>query len=272
MLDFLANDAFYAAEPGAQPPFVLLHAMPVDARMWGRVMALAPTTPMVAFHAPGFGASSAGEEVARAYGDGQPSLAAYARAILDRLDFWGVDRFVLGGMSMGGAVAGAIASIAPSRLAGLALMDTRITADDVSGKERRIQAVALCEEGRVYESVKAWTTTMLSSQASDKLRSQMDAEFRTVPSLALAWLQRAMANRTDTSAALGALTCPVVLIRGEDDPTCTRESFEDLQKINPAARIEQIPAAGHFTAHEQPEILAELLEEFYSLAVFSSKA
>lgn len=250
-----------------QLPFVLLHAMPLDAHMWDSVGRLASSTPMIAFHAPGFGGSSCGEEIARRYGDGPPSLEAYARAILDRLDFWGVDRFVLGGMSMGGAVSGALASIAPHRLAGLALMDTRLTADDVMGRERRMQAVILCEHGRAYESVKAWIAAMLSTQAPAQLRAALDAQFRTVPSQALGWLQKAMASRADTSAALKRLTCPVVLIRGKEDPTCSRESFEELKQIYPAARIEEIYAAGHFLASEQPVALAVILEEFYSLSV-----
>ncbi|MDT7785800.1 MAG: hypothetical protein QOF58_4219, partial [Pseudonocardiales bacterium] len=82
---------------------VLLHAFPLDARMWDVPGALTPNLD----------------------GHGEPDLDTLARQVLDQVG----NEVVLGGCSMGGYVAMAVLRRAPERVKGLVLIDTKHTAD-----------------------------------------------------------------------------------------------------------------------------------------------
>src|SRR6266498_804544 len=104
------------------PPVTLLHAFPLDSRMWlpqvealGGYQAIVPDL-------RGFGAArEAAVEVT--------SMDLLADDIAELLDERELERAVLCGLSMGGYVALAFARRHPERLGGLVLCDTRAGAD-----------------------------------------------------------------------------------------------------------------------------------------------
>ena len=77
---------------------LLLHAWPIDARMWERQLAVVPEDlPVAAPHLPGFGASEAAGDVM--------TMRAAAERALAAMEERGIDRAVVCGLSMGGYVA-----------------------------------------------------------------------------------------------------------------------------------------------------------------------
>jgi pimeloyl-ACP methyl ester carboxylesterase len=120
---------------GSGPALVLLHAFPLDRRMWAEtVKALSPTHRVIALDARGFGES--------ALGDDPPALEHLADDVVGLLDLLGVPMAAVLGLSMGGYVALALAARHPARLASLILCDTRAGADSEAGKRARDQAIA----------------------------------------------------------------------------------------------------------------------------------
>ena len=98
---------------------LLIHAFPLDARMWEpQLSAFGPRLPVVAPHLPGFGGTP-GPEVL--------TMAEAARACVSALDEDGVDTAVVCGLSMGGYVAFELWRAARPRVAALVLANTRIT-------------------------------------------------------------------------------------------------------------------------------------------------
>ena len=74
-------------------PLVLLHAFPLHSDMWQGVLAQLPDHDILTVDAPGFGASPAAVEVARAVGRGpEPALETYADAVAATLRAAGVER------------------------------------------------------------------------------------------------------------------------------------------------------------------------------------
>src|SRR5207247_6620341 len=119
---------------------LLIHAFPLDARMWSAQM---DRRHVVAPDLPGFGGSPA------ATGD-VLTMDLGARWCLDALDAAGLDRVVVCGLSMGGYVAFELWRQAPQRFAGLILANTRAGADTPEGAEaRRALAARLGSEGNV---------------------------------------------------------------------------------------------------------------------------
>ncbi|MBR6459834.1 MAG: alpha/beta hydrolase [Actinomycetaceae bacterium] len=246
-------------------PLLLLHAMPLDGSMWDEMRELLPEIEVLSVDAPGFGASPTGSVFAAAYGDSsdEASLDIYARAIAATLDKLDVQRVVIAGISIGGAVATAFADLFPERVAGLVIMDSNINSDAPAVRENRQRAIELCEQGKAYQTIKDWSRTMVSQQASPALRKELDTIFREVPNSALAWLQRAQLARPDRRALLKTLGVPLLFVRGKDDVTCSRDMLRELCDLAGAGRIVEVRGAGHFSALEKPEPCAQILRDFY---------
>lgn len=104
--------------PRADPlPVVLLHGTSSSLHTWeGWVAALAPQRRVITMDLPGFGLT--GPSASGDYGGD-----AYARFVLALLDRLHVQRFVIGGNSLGGEVAWRTAFLARDRVAQLVLVD-----------------------------------------------------------------------------------------------------------------------------------------------------
>ena len=251
---------------GEGPPIVLFHAMPLDSTMFDSVREHLDS--VLTFNAPGFGASPPTDEIDRSLDASAPSLDTYARAVIADLAELGIERCIIGGLSMGGAVAMAILERAPDLVAGLALMDTNIGADAPEARQKRLEAAEKADGGD-YSSVLPMADTMTSDVTkTDRPESYEDIQRRLeeVRPESLAWIQRAMAARPDRRHLIDGLEVPLLLIRGEDDSSCTAEMMEDLADRYPGSvTVATIAGAGHFTALETPGELSSLLSEFSSL-------
>ncbi|ADH92127.1 alpha/beta hydrolase [Arcanobacterium haemolyticum] len=238
-------------------PLVLLHALPLDATMWDRVRELLAPIDVITVDAPGFGESPAGSEIAE-----DPSVAAYVQALKETLDHHGVQQILLGGLSMGGSVAAEFVATYPEMIRGLALMDTGIGADNQDRQAFRRDMAQRAEEGRAFEILEDWKDSMTGSEVTPEIQESLVARFKAAPGEGLAWIQRALATREDRSDAVELVEGPVFFIRGTDDPTASLEYFMNLALKAKEPRILEIEGAGHFTADEKPEELAQALSEF----------
>jgi pimeloyl-ACP methyl ester carboxylesterase len=106
---------------GDPSPLVLLHGTSASLHTWeGWVAALRGTHRVITFDLPGFGLTGpfTGQYAPDDYrGD------AMARFTLDFLDTLQVQRFAIGGNSLGGEIAWRVASLAPARVTRLVLVD-----------------------------------------------------------------------------------------------------------------------------------------------------
>lgn len=102
-------------------PVVLLHGTSASLHTWeGWVKALKPRRRVITLDLPAFGLTGpfAGRYAGQPYGGDE-----YARFVLDVLDALKVQRFVVGGNSLGGEVAWRIATLARERVDRLVLVD-----------------------------------------------------------------------------------------------------------------------------------------------------
>ncbi len=127
------------------PPLVLLHAFPLDSRMFDPVRpALARRTDLITPDLRGFGAGPVWSDPPPT-----PSLDLLADDVIRVLDDANVERAIVGGVSMGGYIALAILRRYPDRVAGLVLADTRSGPDDAAALERRAAAAARADSGDI---------------------------------------------------------------------------------------------------------------------------
>src|SRR5262245_57685940 len=127
----MSSSTFYVGRGTDGPPLLLVHGFPLDHRIWrGQLDGLAGAARVVALDLPG-----CGETPPRGDGFTASTMDELADEVLALADALGFARFVLGGLSMGGYVALALARRHPGRLLGLALLDTRAEPD---GEAKRV--------------------------------------------------------------------------------------------------------------------------------------
>jgi pimeloyl-ACP methyl ester carboxylesterase len=229
-----------------ETPLVLLHAFPLDHRMWDGVRAgIAEHIELITPDQRGFGNAPLGADT--------PDLTTVARDVIDSI---GGRRVVLGGCSMGGYVAMAVLREAPELVAGLLLVSTRATADADAGRaNRHAMASRIEEEGAAFVPDTV-LPTLLGSETTDRRPEVVDTVRELVSEqdgATIAWAQRAMAARTDSSEVLRNSDVPTLIIRGEQDTLIPPEEADALATLMPKAEVVVLAGAGHLPPLEVPE-------------------
>ncbi len=249
----------YAEQSGSGLPLVLLHAFPLDHRLWDpQRAALSGAARVIAPDLRGFGRSPLGADE-----PGVDVMADDVAALLDRL---GLDRVVLAGISMGGSVAMAFARRHGDRLLGLALCDTKAAADAEPGRAKRLQTAERALAAGAGEVGRMLREETLPGLLGDTTKRSRPAVVTRVESIAddaspeaVAWAQRALAARPDSMASLRAVDVPALVVVGAEDPTVTVADADAMAAALPRGRVVVVPAAGHFTPLENPDRVSDAL-------------
>ena len=238
---------------------MLLHAFPLDGRMWApQVEALGATYDVVVPDLRGFG-TAGGEAVEVA------DMDMLADDVARLLDARGLDRVVLGGLSMGGYVAFAFARRHAARLGGLVLADTKAGADSEEAARARLQmADRVLAEGMgfVPEVMLPRLLGPTSRERHPELVEQVVKLIGQQDPRGVAGAQRGMARRPDSTATLSQVTVPTLVLAGSEDELTGPEEGRALAAAIPDARFVQIGGAGHLSNLEQPEQVSEALLDF----------
>jgi len=258
----------YRAGAAGVLPLVLLHGFPFDHRMWDDVVDLLPgSRAVLAPDLPGVGASPAGPDVAAALGaPAAPSLDTAADAVAAALRAAGIPRAVVAGLSMGGYVALALVERHPELVAGLALLDTKSTADDDAARANRLRiAAAVLAEGDVDAVVGMGEVLLGATSRADRrdLVERLTAWIRDQGPAGVAWSQQAMAARGDRTAVLATFDRPALVLVGAQDEITPLAAAQHLAGALAAAALVElvvVPRAGHMSAVENPEPVAAALD------------
>lgn len=239
-------------------PLVLLHAFPVDARMWNGIR-----TPIAARHRlitpdqRGLGRTPLPET------DRAPDLDDAARDVLALLDRLELQQVVLGGCSLGGYLTMAVLRAAPERVGGLVLIDTKAEADTDEAREKRLTVARRAET----EGIRGWlargTLPGVLGETTRHDRPDVVAgatELIEAQSPAgVAWAQRAMAGRPDSLETLRHADVPALVLVGEQDTLTPPDAAQRMVDVLPDATLEVVPGAGHLTPLEAPQTVAEIV-------------
>src|SRR5919202_3422533 len=211
---------------------LLLHALPLDERMWEPQRA--------AFD----------ELVApRLYGRGS-SMANWASGILEEVE----GDLAAVGASMGGYCALEIARQAPERVRALVLAGARVEADTPERREGRARTIELIRQGgaeALWEDMRPKLFPPGDTEAVAFARG-MALEQRPEELVAAVEASRDRRDSTDVVAGLGR---PVLFVAGRDDP------FVSPEEAPPSVEVRAFDS-GHLPSLERPEELNAVLAEF----------
>jgi 3-oxoadipate enol-lactonase len=246
-------------DSGTGPVVLLIHGFPLNRRMWHPQMAAlnAAGYRVVTPDLRGFGESDAP--------DGPYSMELFSDDVAALLDHLGIERAVVGGMSMGGYVLLSLLERRPELFNAACFVVTRSGADDEAGKERRL---ALARDVMKFgPQVVADTFEKIlfaegTAQERPKLATEVCRWMTGTDSRGMAGGLLAMRERKDYTPLLGSFSLPVLVLGAEQDKAVPVENARILAAGLPLHKLCIIPEAGHLANLEQPKAFNNCLLDF----------
>ncbi len=221
---------------------LLLHAFPLDARMWeGQVSVLEQAGyEAIAPNLPG--------------SEPDASLSSWAGRILELLP----GDFIPVGSSMGGYLAFELWRQAPKRIPALVLADTRSNADDQGGRAARDETIHLLREDGFDAFWEGLAPKLFSAGAPAEVveRARVIAAEQRIESLVAT--VGAIRDRPDSTSTLADVDVPALVLAGDEDALTPPEAAKEIVTGLARGRYAEISAAGHLSPLEKP---AEFNEE-----------
>ncbi|EGG48495.1 alpha/beta fold hydrolase [Streptomyces griseoaurantiacus] len=228
-------------------PLVLVHGHPFDRGMWApQLAAFSAGRRVVAPDLRGYGASPVPD-------DTSTPLSVFADDLAALLDHLGIDRCVLGGVSMGGQIVMECCARFPGRIAGIVLADTFPAAETESGRLAR----AAMADRLLREGMAGYAEEVLYKMVAPYADPEVAAHVRrmmtgTDPRGAAAAL-RGRAVRPDYRPLLPRITVPALVVVGADDEYTPVAEARAMHEALPASTLEIIEGAAHLPNLERPE-------------------
>ncbi|WP_349829422.1 alpha/beta fold hydrolase [Brevibacterium litoralis] len=248
----LAYTVINDADPTA-PLLVLGNSLGTVQGLWaGVAYRLADDFRVVTYDLPGHGASPLQTDV---------TIESIARDVLEIVDELGAETFHYAGVSISGATALTLASIAPERLRGVVAV---ACGDYFGGAERWNQRIAEVEKdgtrGLIPDTVDRWFAAGFIDEDNaagpivlEMLGGVDDAGYiECCKGLASYDLRQALPN----------LTTPLLLMAGAQDPGNTPESMQAMHEAVEGSEFVVVPDAAHIPMAEHPEIVADHVANF----------
>ncbi len=245
---------------GAGLPVIFLHAFPLNRNMWsGELTTLLDEDRyrLVALDWRGFGKSDIVNDVS--------TMEMFADDVAGLMDVLGMQDAVLCGLSMGGYAAFAFLRKYPQRVRGLILADTRPGADTAEAKANRENVARIAETQGTGVIADMQVPRLLSAYTRQQY-PEVEARVRQLINAAtpqgIAAASRGMALRADSTGVLATITCPTLVIVGEQDELTPPSVAWDYAAQIPGAQFASIALAGHLSNLEQPEAFLQAVSGF----------
>ncbi len=250
------------SDHGIGQPLLFLHAFPLNRSMWDGELTALLREPgnrfrLVSLDWRGFGESDITNEIS--------TMELLADDVAGLMDVLGIQQAILCGLSMGGYVAFAFLRKYPQRVAGLILADTRPGADTPEAQTNR-ENVARIAETQGTEAIADLQLQRLISEYTRQHHPEVEIRIRQMINAAtpqgIAAASRGMAQRQDSTELLAGITCPTLVVVGEQDILTPPDEAQDYASKIPGVQFVVIPQVGHLSNLEQPEVFLSTISGF----------
>ncbi|MEO0464552.1 MAG: alpha/beta hydrolase [Pseudomonadota bacterium] len=259
---------------GEGAPIILLHGSNADLHTWQPwVEGLAQTRRVIRFDQVGHGLT--GPDPAGDY-----SRANYAADVIEVADALGLGRFILGGNSMGGKHALAVASAYPDRVAGLILVDgsgaplprDEQSEDEDDGGNIGFAIAQTPGINRIAEQITPRSLIRQSLEQSVSVQSVVTEEavdrywelLRYPGNRAATMARFSSAYDPLSEAEIAAIAAPALIIWGEEDRLIPVEAGRWLDTTMFDTELVVLPAIGHLPHEEAPDATLKAVQKWLS--------
>lgn len=234
---------------GKGAPVVFLHAFPLSRTMWNQTASSLSTEGyrVITPDLRGFGESENGDALYK--------IADMASDVAELLEHLGIQRAIIGGLSMGGYVTFNLFRLYPEKFAGLVFCDTKPDAESDETLEIRYQLIKNIED----QGSQALADQLLPHLVSEhtisnnpRLISKLTREFLSCPPQSAIAATRGIAERKDHRYILNKIDIPTLLIFGEHDKITNLEIAKSMNREILDSKLVIIKNSGHYSNLEQP--------------------
>lgn len=240
-------------------PVLLVHGHPFDRSMWR------PQAEHLADHGHrvvtpdlrGYGASKST--------DTKTGLDVFAKDLIELADQLGLDRFVLGGLSMGGQIVMQLMKDHPGRTEALLLADTFPGLDTPEAKQARLDTAARI----TGEGMHRYADELLPKMISRSTRAtrpdvveHVTEMMRNAPKEGAAAALRGRAERPDYTPGLEAITVPTLVVVGSEDEFTPVADAQLIHREIKDSTLVVVEGAGHLPNLERETEFTEALSTF----------
>lgn len=223
---------------------LLLHGAGGSARLWPNAMRELIGARVLALDLPGHGQSTP---------PGRRTIPHYAAVVERFIIALGLQRVVLGGHSMGAAIALTAAWQSPAAVQSLVLMggSARMPVADV------LLGGALSSLNDAATFVAEYGLPHAAPDLKAIVREELLAAGATTT-----FGDFLACSRFDLRSRLGAITQPALVLIGAEDQLVQPRFMESLARELPRAQATRLPGAGHFAMLDQPAEMARHIQRF----------
>ena len=215
---------------------VLLHAFPLDERMWDGVDG----------------------EALRLYGLGE-SIDEWARRIASNTVLPGEEGHVVVGASMGGYCALRLLEHVDVRA--IVLVGSRADADSPERRQAREETIALIREQGLERLWEKQRPALFPDEADPEVVARARAWALEQNPEELTAAVAAMRDRPDSTALVSETGARILVARGEHDPFLSADEAETLAASARDGRTHTFGGCGHLPSLERPDEFVRMLEE-----------
>jgi len=189
-------------------------------------------------------------------GHGLQRVSAYGEVVLEWMRALKLPKVILGGHSMGGAIAMWIAVNHPEMLHGLVLMNT--------GAKLPVN-LSLIEElatqvgfPTAVDNITRWSfSPKIEPALVENIKKQM---LKLRPSVVAGDFRAC--DLLDMSGELDQIKVPTMIMVGDEDKMTPIRFAEELAEGIPGSKLEVVKASGHMMAIEQPDVVTKKVRDF----------
>lgn len=242
---------------GSGKPLVLLHAFPLNHRMF-KIEEL-PGYQVILPDFPGFDSkgsvdSNLNMEIAA------DALNKYLTAFLTTHQ-----KIILGGISMGGYLAFEFLRKFPEKVSKLILISTKANLDSPETQKRRIEMANQVEIDGVGYLPRVMLPGLLGNSTltnKPQIVEEVKKMILMANPTAIAAAQRAMAVRRDQTKLLSEINIPTMVIAGREDKLIPVKEAEFMAQTIPNCELKVIEDVGHLVPIENPDFFLKILSDF----------
>ena len=237
----------YSETYGAGAPLVLLHGgmLTIDLNFASLIPTLAQTHTVIGVEMQGHGRT--------ANIDREITYANLATDIVALLDHLGIERAAVLGHSMGGGVALELAVNHPDRVSAIVPISASVSKD---GMHPDLLDPSTFETSSIMPTAQDFADFKGAYERLSPHPEQFDAFL-----MSLSGMDSDFAGWTDEQ--LAGISCPVLIVQGDNDFTTVPHAGVMLAKI-PNSTLAVIPATTHMQVTRRDTILLPVLEQFFA--------
>jgi pimeloyl-ACP methyl ester carboxylesterase len=244
-------------------PLILLHGYTTTSEFWReQVEELSRSYQVIRPNLPGHGISPA--PVKRHY-----TIDAFVADLEGLFQHFSLRRAALVGLSMGGVISQHFALRNPQLLQALVLVDT--TSHGIGQNARPETVLAGMDAVGVEKALQKLSDDSFSPGAPRALLEWAEQEVIQTPEF-VARAAITSLGETDTTASLGRIAAPTLVIVGEMDTVTPVAESKALSEGIPNSKLVVIEKAGHFSMLERPVEFNRALRGFLDQHLESSRS